>query len=225
MAAFLALLGDPRAYFVADVSEVSSITAPGGFGPSATPLRRLPGDLAADAVEARITTAARVSSMITSTPVSFSSARCWRPSRPMIGPSSFRWAARPGGWSTRSCASRIAVQSHLQDASAPGALPHVCLFRRSAAKAKPAWCRASCSTPDQDLLRLRALRLASAPFPALTRLALDSSTSLNQVRSRVLERWKAAPTVSALDRQRLLSRRARSSSRAISSRRARSLSV
>ena len=163
--------------------------------------------------------------MITSTPVSFSSARMLRPSRPMI---------RPFISSLGSSTRRVVDSLECLAASRCIATDRMLRARRSASarvsssiccRRRPAWWRASCSTSaSSSCFACAALSPESrSSSRRWTRFAcFSSSVSLARLRSRsssacvrrsTSARWIASDSVS---------RSARSSIRAISSRRARS---
>ena len=170
-------------------------------------------------------TAEGVSSMITSTPVSFSSARMLRPSRPMI---------RPFISSLGSSTRRVVDSLECLAAIRCIATDRMLRARRSASarvsssiccRRRPAWWRASCSTsassscfacaalsPESRSSSRRWTRFdCFSSSSSLVRLRSRSSTAC--VRRSTSARWIASDSVS---------RSARSSIRAISSRRARS---
>ena len=169
------------------------------------------------------TTAAGVSSMITSTPVSFSSVRMLRPSRPMI---------RPFISSLGSSTRRVVLSPACLAASRCIATERMFRARRSASRLvsasiswslTPAWWRASFSTSaSSSCLAWEALRPEMrSSSRRCTRLARFSSSDwwlrLRSRSSSAFVRRSRSPRCTSSDSR---SRRACSSIRAISARRA-----
>ena len=152
------------------------------------------------------TTADGVSSMITSTPVSFSSARMLRPSRPMIRP----FISSLGSSTSRvvdslECLRGEPLHGHREDVAraALGLGPGLLL---DLLQAQPGLVPGLLlDLGDQQLLRLRGAEagepLELAPLDPLCLLELLGL--LGEVALAVLERLRATLEVGALDRQRL----------------------
>ena len=150
-------------------------------------------------------TADGVSSMITSTPVSFSNARMLRPSLPMI---------RPFISSLGSSTRRVVLSVEALPASRCIATARMLRARRSASACvsssiccsrRPAWCLASCSTSASSSCFAWA-PIAREPLELAALDALGLFQLLGrviEVALAVVERLRSALEVGALDGQRL----------------------
>ena len=192
----LALLDDPRVDLVARRARRSPRSAPGGCARRRSAARASRGrSRGGRRRSSRARPPTGVSSMITSTPVSFSSARMLRPSRPMI---------RPFISSLGSSTRRVVDSLECLAASRCMATERMLRARRSAStrvsssiccRRRPAWWRASCSTSAiSSCFACAALRpgepLELAALHALRLLQLLGL--LDQVALAVLERLQRA---------------------------------